>query len=324
MPKTFILSDESVNSYGFRILTSGINLENFKKNPIMHYMHDRYDGVIGRWENIRTEGAKLLADAVFDLKHEVGKEVARQVENGFLKMASVGANIIESSNEPDVLVAGQTRPTVTKSELFEVSIVDRGANKNAFALRLSHNNTPLLLDEQLPIINKQNSIQMKELQTIALALGLDVNADLNSVLALIKLNAEQTQKIQDKLTLFETQLKADRNAVAVDLVDKAIKNNIIPESLKNITLASFEGEGFEVAKKQFEALLQDNSKPAGNDLKLKNFIETRGQGVANLTDESFDYLQKNDPKKLAEIKLNQPETYNQLVVDYAAGKRHEK
>ena len=37
---TFVLHDESVNTYGFRMLTSGANLEEFKKNPVMLLNHD--------------------------------------------------------------------------------------------------------------------------------------------------------------------------------------------------------------------------------------------------------------------------------------------
>ena len=38
--KEFLISDESTNSYGFAVLTSGINLERFKKNPVMYYNHN--------------------------------------------------------------------------------------------------------------------------------------------------------------------------------------------------------------------------------------------------------------------------------------------
>ena len=40
---TFVLHDETVNTYGFRMLTSGANLEEFRKNPQVefHYNLDR-------------------------------------------------------------------------------------------------------------------------------------------------------------------------------------------------------------------------------------------------------------------------------------------
>ena len=90
---TFVLHDESVNTYGFRMLTSGANLEEFKKNPVMLYMHEREKGVIGRWDNIRTEGSKLIADAVFDENNPLGKEVKERVDSGFLRSASVSVSV---------------------------------------------------------------------------------------------------------------------------------------------------------------------------------------------------------------------------------------
>ena len=123
---TFVISDESVNSYGYIVKTDGIDTTAFERNPVMLYMHERKT-VVGRWENIRKEGNKLLADAVFDESTELGKTVKAQVENGFLRSASIGVDIIE-----DTIINGVT--TVTKSSLFEISIVDIPANKNALKL----------------------------------------------------------------------------------------------------------------------------------------------------------------------------------------------
>ena len=38
---TFVISDESVNSYGKVILTDGIDISQFERNPVMLYMHER-------------------------------------------------------------------------------------------------------------------------------------------------------------------------------------------------------------------------------------------------------------------------------------------
>ena len=80
---TFIVSDETINSYGFSVLTAGIDTAHFEKNPVMYYMHNRESGIIGRWENIRKDGAKLLADAVFDNSTDLARQVQNQVANGF-------------------------------------------------------------------------------------------------------------------------------------------------------------------------------------------------------------------------------------------------
>lgn len=48
---TFVLHDETVNTYGFRMLTSGANLEEFRKNPVILLNHKRtgsFRSVVGR------------------------------------------------------------------------------------------------------------------------------------------------------------------------------------------------------------------------------------------------------------------------------------
>lgn len=123
---TFVVSDESVNSYGFVIKTDGIDTSKFEHNPVMLYMHERKT-VVGRWENIRRDGKRLLADAIFDDSTPLGAQVKSQVEKGFLRSASIGAEIIKKETINGV-------ETVTKSELTEISIVDIPSNSNALKL----------------------------------------------------------------------------------------------------------------------------------------------------------------------------------------------
>ena len=123
---SFIVSDETKNCFGMVVKTDGINTESFIKNPVMLYMHERKT-VVGRWENLRKDGSKLIADAVFDDTTELGKSVKAQVEKGFLRSASIGIEIIDEQEINGVR-------TVTKSILSEISIVDIPANKNALKL----------------------------------------------------------------------------------------------------------------------------------------------------------------------------------------------
>lgn len=135
---TFVISDESVNSYGYIVKTDGIDTTAFERNPVMLYMHERKT-VVGRWENIRKEGKRLLADAVFDESTELGRTVKQQVENGFLRSASIGVDIVEEKEINGVR-------TITKSVLFEVSIVDIPANQNALKLYRKGNRQRLALE----------------------------------------------------------------------------------------------------------------------------------------------------------------------------------
>ena len=66
--KIFVLSDGSVNSYGFRVDMEKLNLSRFKKNPVMLYNH--YE-VIGRWKGIKIEDGKLLASPVFTKSEKI-------------------------------------------------------------------------------------------------------------------------------------------------------------------------------------------------------------------------------------------------------------
>ena len=128
MNKTFIMSDETQNCYGFKVCTSGINIESFKSNPVMFYNHNRELGVIGKWENIRVEGSRLLADPVFDESDEFAMKIKNKVESGFLKSASIG---IFSKDE---YILKNDEKWLMKSVMKECSIVDIPANENALVL----------------------------------------------------------------------------------------------------------------------------------------------------------------------------------------------
>lgn len=135
-PITFILSDESVNVYGFRTLVDGIDVTQFERNPVMLYNHNDREMPIGTWLNLRKENRKLLADANFDYD-DPDPEVQRvigKVERGIIKMVSVGLCDVELSDDYKYRIEGQTLPTVIKSRLRESSIVTFGANHNAIKL----------------------------------------------------------------------------------------------------------------------------------------------------------------------------------------------
>lgn len=142
MGKRIILTDESLNRYGYRVLTDGIDLESFKKNPILLYMHFRDEGspmwgnykAIGHWKDIRIEDGTLSAEPVFDEVDELSKTVAAKFNAGTFNAASIGIRILATSGEKEYLVPGQTRETVTKCDLMEASIVDVPANANAVRL----------------------------------------------------------------------------------------------------------------------------------------------------------------------------------------------
>ena len=124
--KTFVLHDETVNTYGFRMLTDGANLAEFRKNPVMLLDHMDWKLPIGRWENIRKEGGKILADAVFDMRDPNAAEVARKVDENFIRMASIGAWPPEEKTD-DLLYKLPGQPFIRQfgipKSLFEMLVI---------------------------------------------------------------------------------------------------------------------------------------------------------------------------------------------------------
>lgn len=150
MKKKFVLSNSRVNSYGFRLLTSGCDLTRFKANPVMLYNHkmgaDRDKLPLGAWEGLSIEGDDVVATTDFDTEDTFAANIARKVGKGHLRGASVGFEVIEVSNDPALMLPGQTLPTVTKWAPFEASIVDIPSNEDALCLR--HNGELILLTKE--------------------------------------------------------------------------------------------------------------------------------------------------------------------------------
>ncbi|HEX8350359.1 MAG TPA: HK97 family phage prohead protease, partial [Hymenobacter sp.] len=197
----FVLTDETVNCYGFRTITKGVDLKSFLKNPIMLFMHMR-GMVIGKWEDVKVskEDANVTAEAVFDLTDPFAAGIASKVDQQMLNACSAGLGPMEWSEKPEVLVAGQTRPTLTKSILNETSIVDIPGNKGALRLKLGDGlwltedaaANADTLNKLLPTLTLKTAERMDE---ILLALGLAAGSTPAQVVAAInqiKLSAATT------------------------------------------------------------------------------------------------------------------------------------
>lgn len=333
MKHTFVVSDETVNCYGYRVLTDGIDLTQFKANPIMLYMHRRNtwnptgDEVIGRWENLRKENGKLLADAVFDETNEFAKKIAEKVKNGFIKMASIGIQKKETSTEKKFLKAGQTRATVTKSRLSEISIVDMGGNDNALKL-YNDKGDELALEE----LNFKNDSDMSELKNVALALGKEADSSLADVLAAITTLKTGKNDAETKLKAMEDAQKEAQTKEAKTMVEKASAAlNLKDDAKSNFEtsyLALFDAN-HEQAKATLSGVLaaagNQNTESTKKDAMLGNFMKDvggdGGAGESNPT-QTFDYLSKNNVAELKRIKQDEPEVFAQLVADYDKGVRH--
>lgn len=199
---TFVLSDESVNSYNSVVLTAGIDTAQFERNPVMLYMHDRDNGVVGRWENIRKDGDKLLADAVFDDSTELGAKIKKQVDNGFLRCVSIGIDVINQEELNGV-------QTVTKSRLIEASVVDIPSNSNA--IKLFHT-----IGKQTYRLATSNANDPEAFRNAVIAvLGLKPGASDTEILRAIEKAVNGTENAEELLN----------NAVSRGYIDAAQREN---------------------------------------------------------------------------------------------------
>lgn len=283
-PFTFIISDESLNSYGFRVLTDGVDTSLFEKNPIALWVHSRPYGwdknreplPIGRWVNLRRDGKKLIADLEFDDDDEFAVSLRKKVEKGIINMVSAGLRAITTSDDPTVLVKGQTRPTVVQCLLMEASLVDIGSNRNALRLQDEFGTEINLSDRDnnhlLPLLSdiQHKNSDMKFQEQIAQVLKLSDNASeadilaavqnaVNNAVTLSDLQGQVTtlqgekQTLAGQLKVYQDAEKAAEEQKRIDLVDQAIADKKITASEKEDYLA-LAGADFERTKKILDGL----------------------------------------------------------------------
>ena len=85
MGKRVRISNGSLNSYGTRVLTDGMDIEQYKRNPVLLYMHQR-GTVIGYMKDIKKDGDDVTGEPVFDEASELSQRCKNQWEFGSLKI----------------------------------------------------------------------------------------------------------------------------------------------------------------------------------------------------------------------------------------------
>jgi hypothetical protein len=246
--KEFLLSDSSLNCYSFRLLTSGYQLADYKKNPIGYRMHNREDGVVVKWEDLRVDGDKVYGKPVINLSNAKGQQTVEEIENGFLNAASVGHLVaLEISKDPKDYLEGQQGPTIKKWYNRECSLVDIPGNYNALTDLVDANDKPINLADF-----KIQKINMKQIILTAAQLALIPNlkaeaeqADVDTAIANLvaeaakvpglttDLAAANTAK-QDAVTALEAlQATSVKDNVTAQL-DKAIAEKRITVEQKNL------------------------------------------------------------------------------------------
>lgn len=277
-------------------------MDQYNRNPVLLYMHQRGQ-VIGCVKDLRVEGDEVTGELVFDEATELSQRCKKQYEFGSLKMVSVGIDILELSEDPKLLVQGQTSPTIAKSKLFEVSLVDIGANDDAIVLQKDGKRIELGKDGgvELPLlhnINNNQKTKTMDQEKLALQLGLPKDADEATIIAkLTKLqadNAEAETLRQERDTLRAARIET--------LVNAAIAEKKIGEDKKQQFLDLGKKVGAEVLKQTFDAM--------SPQVKLSNLVS--GGGASGAGSAEYKKLSDVPTDKLAELKEKNPAQYKKL------------
>ena len=321
MAKEMIISTSRLNSYGSRVITAGIDITQYEKNPVLLWMHRRSFSSnsplpIGRVENLRFDGDALKGTPVFDEKDPFAKQIADKWEGGFLKMCSAGLDIVETSVDPVHLIPGQTRATVIRCKLTEVSIVDIGSNDDA--LQLTNSGQLLTLAsgeacEALPLLelNKpenednangeqpaasinNNKITMKK-ETLQL-LGLAENAteeQVHNAVQLLKQSADKAQSME--------------LAAITSAVDQAIKEKRITEAKRDHFIQLGKNVGVQQLTETLECMVQ-----ASKPLDMINQQPGSNGAPAGAEHQTFAKLSEVPADKIETLKKEQPQEYARL------------
>ena len=281
------ISNERLNSYGTRVLTAGMNVEQYNRNPVLLYMHERGQ-VIGYVKDMKVEGDEVTGELMFDEATELSIRCKKQWEFGSLKMVSAGIDILELSEDPKHLVPGQTRPTITKSKLFEVSLVDIGANDDAIVLQKDGVRLTLGKNaaEVLPLLHSNNNNQktkQMDQEKLALELGLPKDADeatINATLAKLKADGQECDTL--------------RAARIETLVNAAIAEKKIGEDKKQQFLDLGKKIGADELKQTFDAMspqvklsnIVGGGAPAGGHAEYKKLSEVPSDELPKMREQN--------------------------------------
>ncbi len=306
--REYVLSDSTVNVYGFRLLTSGYDLEAFRKNPIGYYMHKREDGIVLKWEDLKVEGDQVLGSPVINMSNARGTQTCDEAENGFLNAASVGHIVVlDYSTDPEMMLPGQTGPTITRWYNKECSLVDIPGNGNALTrLYDAHENEIMLSDLGTPLrLQGMNSkIDWAELRSL---LGLaDTDGESEIMQKVYQLQAATETLSAEKNTLMQqlTELQALRCKQEVaEILERGIEDRKITVNLQQ-KLATDYANNPGSLRELIGAM------PAYRTI-AETLAAHPASGENNWT---WNDYEKNDPsgKKLKALRANDPARYKAL------------
>lgn len=301
--KDFVMSSESLNTYGFWTSTEGIDLTDFLKNPVGYYNHECNELPPIKWENVRKENGVLMGTAVFDEKDEFSMKLWEKVENGFISGASIGFRPLEFSEDPKQLKKGQRNATVTKCKLVECSIVNTPANSEALAVRLYSEEAKVLLSEGeiQNVVPKLRTNMFEKLTTLGYK---DAEAVLGELQALKSAN----ETLKTTLQALETKQKEANKAQITALCSQKGLDKTETDAFLKLADADFEATITVLTARQDYVPVSTQIANNAQGQSGSNILAT----LHTRQDWNYNTWATKDPAGLAKLKQEHPAKFEEL------------
>lgn len=118
----FVVSTNALDAHGERIDVDGIDIKDYKKNPVVLWGHDGFNLPIAKATKVWKEGGKLMARAKFYLKDDFARKVYEYIVDGYLNAVSIGG-MVKDWGEDGITIKGLL--------MKEFSVVSIPANQEA-------------------------------------------------------------------------------------------------------------------------------------------------------------------------------------------------
>lgn len=316
--KQFVLSDSSLNMYGYKLITEGCRLEEFLSNPIGYYEHKyKEDGVLVRWEDVSIIDGVIVGKPVINLSHYRGERTATEIEDGFLNAASVGglkfiAYEMQEIEGEDVIV-------ITDWYFRECSLVGVPANENAVKQEVKlelevelSDNTNVSMAQFVSNAKKdfQNKHMKKVNLTPALLELLDLSADEASVDNIdevigLKIGAIKTSntELSEKVKELNTELSAEKEKTIREKVTSMIDTALAEKRLTKATADNL-AKAYATLPTELSALLETMPKYESVSSKIDSATEKLATELS-----AMDYDQLDKEGKLEALKATNPDIF---------------
>ncbi len=258
----FIVTKDIVDRDSERVLPSGANLENFKKNPIMFYNHMRWDGGIGTWDNIEVTDTEIAMDGYISDSTEYAKEKLGLVQDGVIRTASMGFRPKKWSDDEKDKLQGQLGVTILEYEVIEVSITDVPANPEAVMKSMDKKDYKVYSDFKSWQEDKEGVI-VKSFQ-IENFKNMNILSLVNKFLGTSFVEDAKQEEVEAAFKKFTETKGMSQEAVEKSMKDFAeVSKSFVKSEIETATKAL--KDEIETLKSQMKEMKEDNGNPDGDE-----------------------------------------------------------